>query len=137
MGMIVCKGTLLKLSIASTLTTVAQMIETTPPTWKSTDYESKTLDQSGAGVPRDLDGYADGGEFSATFWWDPTVASHAAMLALITTPTKGTWEQVLTGGTPNKIDFTSAGLQLSPKVDMGKGLQAEIKGNLDGLPVLS
>jgi hypothetical protein len=113
------------------------MTESSPPSWKSTDYESKAIDQSAVGVPRDLDGYADGGEFSATFWWDPTIASHAAVLALITTPTKGIWENVLTCGTPNKIDFTSAGLQLSPKIDMGKGLQAEVKGNLDGLPVLS
>jgi hypothetical protein len=137
MAQVRSKGTLLKLSIASTLTTVAQMIENSPPSWKSTDYESKTFDQSGAGVGRDLDGYADGGEFSATFWWDPALATHAAILALITTPTKGTWETLLTGSTPNKIDFTSAGIQLSPKLDMGKALQAEVKGNLDGLPVLS
>ena len=137
MGQVRCKGTLLKLTIASTLTTVGQMVECSPPSWKSTDYESKAIDQTPAGIPRDLDGYADGGEFSATFWWDPVLASHQAVLALITTPTKGTWEVLLTCLTPNKSDFTSAGLQLSPKMDMGKGLQAEVKGNLDGLPVLS
>lgn len=132
-----CKGTLLKLSIASTLTTIAQMTECSPPSWKSIDYEAKTFDQSGAGIPRSLDGYVDGGEFSAMFWWDPTLATHAAVLALITTPTKGTWEFLLTSSTPNKIDFTSAGLQLSPKIDFGKSVAAEVKGNLDGVPVLS
>lgn len=133
-----CKGTVLKLSIASVLTTIAQMTELEPPSWESKDYNSETIDQSAAGIPRQLNGYVDGGKISATFWWDPVLATHQAVLALVTpTPAKGTWEQVLTNGTPNLVDFTTAGLKLSPKIDMGKSMAAQIEGNLDGVAVLS
>lgn len=137
MSLIRSKGTLLKLTIASTLTTVAQMVAHTPPPFKSTGYESKTLDQSGAGVGRELDGYANSAEFDAEFWWDPELASHAAMLALITTPAKGVWQTLFVNSGASTIDYTSADFELSPAVDMGKGLMAKIKGNVDGLAVLT
>ena len=145
MGMIQSKGTIAKLSIASVLTAVAQATAIQPPGWKSESYDSSYFDQSGAGKAKDMTGWAEGADFSASFWWDHNLASHAAMLAAITTPVKTTWEILFVarptdgGGTytAKKIDFTVADLELTPKVDMAKGLACDIKGGVDGLPVIS
>ena len=70
-----CKGTVLSMAVSGVSTSVAQVIEITPPKSKSIDFEAETLDQSGVGVPRELTGYVDADAFSATLFWDPALAS--------------------------------------------------------------
>jgi hypothetical protein len=135
MSQILCKGTLLKLSMASVLTTIAQLTAIQPPGLKSTSYDSSSFDQSGNARAKDMDGWTEGNDFSASLWWDPALASHAAIAAAISTPVKTTWEVLFPGG--KKIDWTSAGLELSPKCDQRTALQCDIKGEIDGLPVIT
>jgi hypothetical protein len=135
MAQTLTKGTLFKFTISSVLTTIAQLMAVTPPGWKSESWESTTFDQSGVGKSKDMTGYAEGNEFSCTLFWDPALASHAAILASITTPVK-TAAEVLFPST-KKIDFTIADLELSPKVERDKAAMAELKAGIDGLPVVS
>lgn len=135
MAQTLTKGTLLKTTITSVLTTVAQLTALTPPGWKSQSYDSSSFDQSGVGKQKDMNGWAEGSDFGATIWWDPALASHIAILGFITTPVKVAWEVLFPSG--KKIDFTVADLEMSPKVDMEKAASAELKGGIDGLPVVT
>lgn len=145
MAQIRSKGTLLQTTIATVLTAIVQTTAISPPSMKSLDYDSSSFDQSGVGKSKDMNGWAEGGDWSATIWWDPALASHAALMATITTPIKQTMAIVLPvtpvfGGSPtvaHTIGFINAGLELSPKTDMDKAVSCDLKGSVDGLPTVS
>ena len=123
-----CKGTLLKVEVASVSTTVAQVTEITPPKDKSLDFEAETLDQSGG---------TDSDPFSATLFWDPVLAVQAAITSAITTPAKTVWQILFVNTEASTIDWTSAGLEFGAVVAAREGLKAELSGNIDGLPVFT
>jgi hypothetical protein len=130
-----CKGTVLSMSVSGVSTSVAQVIEITPPKSKSIDFEAETLDQSGVGVPRELTGYVDADAFSATLFWDPALASQAAIEGEISTPDKTTWSVTCADSGTTSISWTSAGLEFGAVIGTREGLKAELSGNIDGLPV--
>mgnify|MGYP005660880461 CR=1 FL=1 len=132
-----CKGTLLKVEVASVSTTVAQVMEITPPKSKSLDFEAETLDQAGVGVPRELTGGTDTDPFSATLFWDPVLAVQAAIQAAIDTPAKTVWQLLFVNAEASTIDWNSAGLEFGAVVAARDGLKAELSGNIDGLPVFT
>ena len=119
------KGTLLQLSVATVQTTVAQCLDLTCPGYESKDFESMTLDQTGVGEGRDLTGYVGGADVAAELWWDPELAVQAALLALTTTPAKGTMKVVFVNPGASEFLFTV------------EGLKAKWSGNLDGIPSLT
>jgi len=145
MAQIRSKGTLYQATIASVLTTIAQAIALTPPGKKSLSYDSSYFDQSGVGKSKDMTGWAEGNDWSGSLWWDPALASHMALDALITTPTKNAMAIVLPAtpiylgsSTPvHTISWVNADLEMSPKVEMEKAVSVELKGGIDGLPTVS
>lgn len=130
------KGTTLKLDVATVFTTVAQLISVKPPGQKSLSYDSTTLD-GGAGKTKDVTGYAESDGFEAEIFWDPELSVHAAILANITTPAESNWQVVFVNTGASVLDFVCSGLELSLAVDMNDGCKASIKGEVDGLPVLT
>lgn len=139
------KGTLWQMTIASVLTTIAQVTAITPPGWKSLSYDSSFFDQSGTGKSKDMNGWNEGSDLSATLWWDPTLASHIALLGLVTTPIKNAGAIVLPatpifGGsstTSKTIGYTTAGIELTPKLDMEKAVSLDVKAEIDGIPTVT
>jgi hypothetical protein len=139
------KGTLLQMTIATVLTTIAQATEISPPGWKSLSYDSSYFDQAGAGKTKEMNGWVEGSELSATLWWDPTLASHIALLGMVTTPAKNAGAIVLPatpiyGGsttTSKTIGYVTAGIELTPKLDMEKAVSLEIKAEIDGIPTVT
>jgi len=96
-----------------------------------------TLDQSGVGEERDLTGYVAGDDLDAEVFWDPDLANHAALLALVTTPAKGTCQVVFVNTGASEIDFVTAGAEFKPIVKMNDGLKGKFKASIDGSPVLT
>ena len=92
-----------------------------------------------------MNGWNEGSDMSATLWWDPTLASHIALLALVTTPIKNAGAIILPatpiyGGsstTSKTIGFVTAGIELTPKLDMEKAVSLEIKAEIDGVPTVT
>lgn len=133
------------MTIASVLTTIAQVTAITPPGWKSLSYDSSFFDQSGTGKSKDMNGWNEGSDLSATLWWDPTLASHIALLGLVTTPIKNAGAIVLPatpifGGsstTSKTIGYTTAGIELTPKLDMEKAVSLDVKAEIDGIPTVT
>lgn len=137
MAKVKCKGTLLKLEVASVLTTVSQLISVKPPAKRSLSYDSSTLDTTGAGMEKALTGWAESDDFEAEIFWDPDLAVHDAINTDIDTPAETTWQILFVNTGASTLDFVCAGIELSPAVDMADGLKAGIKGELDQLPTLT
>ena len=137
MAKIKCKGTALQLDISTVYTAVAQLISHTPPPLETTEYDSTTLDTSGAGRESELTGYADGGEFAAEIFWDPELAVHAAITDAITTPAETNWKTIYVNSGASEMAYTCTGLKFSPAVAMDDGLKATITGKVDQLPVIT
>ena len=132
-----CKGTLIKTTISSVLTTVAQLIALTPPGWASKGYDSMTLDQAGVGEGRELTGYVGSQDWDAEFFWDPGLANHGALLAQATTPAKAVMEIVFVNTDASLIDWTNADLEFQPGVAMADGLKTKVKGKCYGIGALT
>lgn len=130
MAKLVCKGTILKQTIATVLTAVAQIISIEIPEAESETTPTRTLD-GGVGVPHDPTGYSEGGSLSFEYFLDPALAGHKALLALITTPAKCVWNLVFSDATI--WPFTSAGIKVGGTVDAGDCLKGKAELKLDGL----
>jgi len=132
-----CKGTVLQIDIASTMTTIAQLIEVDAPSMQSTSFENLTLDQAGVGVARELTGYTDSDPFTAMIFWDPALAPHIKLSDDIATPAKTTWQIVFPNTGASEIDWVSAGLKFKAVTAARDGMKAEIEGDIDGVPVVT
>lgn len=132
-----CKGTLLKVDLASVLTTVAQLVTLKPPKIKSEDFENVTLDQAGVFKGRELTGYAEADDFDAELFWDPQLSNHAKFYDNIATPAKTILQITFVNAGASAIDFTVAGMEFGAEIKMNDGLKTKIKGNVDGAAVLT
>lgn len=132
MAKVICKGTALQQDLASTLTTIAQMVSIDGPPADVETFESTGLDSS-AGKEFDVTGYVEGGEVGFELFFDPALAGHQNLTDLITTPVVEAWA----------IDFADVGLttwtfngilrSFSPAVNMRDGLKASGRIQLDGI----
>ena len=132
-----CKGTILQIDIASTMTTIAQLIEVEPPSMSSSSFENLTLAQAGVGVARELPGYTDADPFTAMIFWDSALAPHIKLSDDIATPAKTTWQVVFPDAGASEIDWVTAGLKFKATVAALDGMKAEIEGDIDGVPVVT
>jgi hypothetical protein len=132
-----CKGTILQIDIAATMTTIAQLIEVEAPGMASSSFENVTLDQAGVGVARELTGYTDSDPFTAMIFWDPALAPHIKLNDDISTPVKTTWQVVFANSGATEIDWVTAGLKIKTTVAALDGMKAEVEGDIDGIPVVT
>jgi len=134
MAKIKSKGTTLKQEIASTLTTVAQLISLTLPECESETYESDTLDNTDAGIPYDPTGRSEGGSASAELFYDPALSGHQSLLSVITTPATTGWSITFADTAASTWIFDGAGLSFGGTAAMNGGLKGSVGIKLDGLP---
>lgn len=125
-----CKGTLLKIDIASTLTTVAQLTDLSPPKEESTGFEVVTLDQTDNDVHREPDGYNNTGDGSATVFLDPANTAQAALRTHLKAATKPTLQIEYPDGSTQDFDAATVGLQ--NVVAARDGLKQNIDWSVDG-----
>lgn len=135
MAIIRSKGTLLKLSIASVMTTIAQVPMLDLPEASNETFEADYLDNTAAGIPHKATGRTEGGEIGFELWFDPVLATHQAITDLLTTPASaGTAGKIVfADGAATEWGFTAAGVTLGGAVQLKEGLKAKGKLKLDGI----
>ena len=133
MAKIVCKGTILKQTVSSTLTAVAQIISMDHSGAESETFESTTLDTSGAGKEYTATGYSEGGTVDFELFYDPALAGHQSITDEVTTPIERAWQITFADASSTTAAFTAAGLGFGFAVDMNDGLKGSVSIKLDQL----
>ncbi len=136
MAVNVGQGTILKMTISSTLTAIAQVKEIDGPEVTVPDIDKTNLADV---FRRKRAGLPDPGKLTATIQYDPADSTHQAMTTLI-----NTWPQVSVNWTVTyntqsgtAHDSFTAFLSKFHKKGMNQddNLEADIELTLDGLPV--
>lgn len=133
MAKIVCKGTVLKQTISSTLTAVAQIIDMEHSGAESETFDSTTLDTTGAGKEYTATGFSEGGTVNFSLFYDPVLSGHQAITDEVTTPVERAWEITFADAATTSAAFTAAGLGFDFTVDMNDGLKGSVSIKLDQL----
>ena len=131
MSKIPSKGTKIQSEIATVLTDVAQVLSIDGPGGDVETFEADDLNSCLAGVPMKPTGRAKGGTLNFDVFFDPALAGHQALLALITTPASTSWAEVF----PDATTWTFDGVlkSVTPKAELSDGLKASVSVELDGL----
>lgn len=136
MAIVVCKGTILKHTVSSSLVAVAQIMSIDHSGAESTSFENKTLD-GGAAIPHTPTGYSEGGTVDFEIFMDPALAGHQSITDRITDPVLTTadrlWQISFKDAAVTTANFTMAGTGYGWAVDMDDGLKASISLKLDGI----
>lgn len=127
------KGSVVKQEIAATLTAVAQVIEFSSSGAETETFDASTLDTSGAGKEYAPTGYAEGGSFDFSVFFDPALAGHQALTDDITTPTERNYSITFADSGTTAWTFTAAGIGLNVTGSMNDGLKADVSLKLDQL----
>lgn len=131
------KGTVIKQTIASSLTAVAQITEFSHDGAESETYDATTLDTSGAGKEYGQTGYSEGGNFNFGIFYDDKLAGHQAITDLVTTPAPCVWDITTTATSAAAMAFTSAGVGFGFTGAMNDGLKADVSLKITGLMAYS
>ncbi len=134
MAQAICKGTVLKQDIASTLTAIAQVISIDVAESTTEVYDADTLDNANAGIPMKPTGRATGGNVSGEMFFDPALAGHQSITDYITTPATRAMSITFADSGTTAWTFTAAGCGLGVRVALNDGLKATFTYVLDGLP---
>lgn len=132
MSKVQCKGTVLKQTIGTVPTAVAQIISLDLPDFESETYEADTLDNASADIPYESTGRTETGTLSGELFLDPALGSHEALLALLETPADEAW--LLTFSDATDWTFNSAGFALGGTVALNDGLKGSFSIKLKDLP---
>lgn len=133
MAKVVCKGTVLKQEIASSLTAVAQVISIDHDGAEAETFDSTTLDTTGAGKEYTATGYAEGGSVGFDVFYDPALAGHQSITDDVTTPAERNWELTFADTGTTSSAFVAAGTGFGFNVDQNDGLKASVSLKLDQL----
>lgn len=134
MAKIKCKGTALQQTVAAAYVTIAQVISLELPEAETETYESDTLDNTDPGIPYDNTGRVEGGSCSGELFYDPALAGHKNLLALITTPQDELWKIIFADTGLSTWTFTGAGFKFGAAVALNSGLKGSFAIKLDGIP---
>lgn len=128
------KGTVLQQTIASVLTDVAQVINIGIDGETGESYQSTTLDNANAYHTYEPTGYTEPGTVNANLFFDPALAGHQAIVALLTTPATCVWKIKYSDSGPSSLTYTSAHVGLNQTIVMNDGLKAALSMKRTGLP---
>ena len=131
MAKVICKGTILKQTIASVLTAVAQVESIGLSGAQGESVESRTLD-GGAGITHTATGYYEPGSMTFDIQYDPALAGHQAIHDELVAPAESDWTITYadTGATVHTV--TSAALGSDITVDASDLLKASFSAKLTG-----
>jgi len=125
------KGTVIKMALTTTLVEVAQVLDGSLSGAESETYDSTTLD-GGVGKTYAATGYAEGGTFDMTLFYDASLAGHQTITDNITAPADSYWGITWTGNT-TEATFTGAGVGFGADIAMDDGVKANVSVKLTGL----
>lgn len=134
------KGTVLQQTISAAFVSVAAITDVDLSGEASQDWESTTLD-GGVFQTKDLSGYSASGTVKAGLFFDPALAGHQAIVAVIATPLAAAWKilysnpSLISPFDPSAIEYTAAGTGFDEKVVMNDGLKATLTLNRTGAPI--
>lgn len=137
MADVVGKGTVLKQTIASTLTAVAQVESISFSGAQNQTVEVPTLDAPDAFMPHVATGWTEGGSVAFGINYDPALAGHQAISDLLPTPANVDWTVTYADTAVTVQEFTSAGVGFGATVDAANVLKASVDLKLTGDPGFS
>lgn len=134
MTIVICKGTAIQQTVASTFVDVAQVIGLDGPGMESETFEADTLDNTDAGIPYQATGRTEGGSISGELFLDPALQNHNNLQYLLDNPGDEAWKIIFANQGATEWPFTGAGFSLNPTVALNDGLKASFGIKLTKLP---
>lgn len=127
------KGCVLQQTITATLVDVANVISLGLSGEEAGTFESTTL---GTSVFKEYTGtgYTEPGSVDAELFFDPALAGHVTITALLSAPTTCVWKIKYSDSGPSSITYTSAGIGLDQTIVMNDGVKAKVKMKRTGTP---
>jgi len=132
-----CKGTILKTTISSLLTAVAQVISLDAGDIEGETYDADTLDNSSAGIPYKSTGRVEGGKVSGELFFDYALPSHSGYIGLIGKDGVASAISFPQAASPYNMAFTGAGFALGLAVALKEGVKGKFSIKVSGLPVFA
>lgn len=122
MAKLKCKGTLLKVEIATVMTTVAQVLELDVGQDAIETFDADTLDNTSPHIPKAQTGRSSVADISGTMFYDPDLANHQFFTDTINAPVAADGEIVLVNA--DKLEFEIVSFAMGLTVRMNDGLKA-------------
>ena len=123
-------GTLLKVTISSTLTTVAQRVKLDGPELTVGTAETTNLDST---VKTYRPTIPDSGKISGTLQYDPQDSTHSFLFGLYSTPATNAMALVFADTGPTTFTFTGILTKLKPTgIEVESNLEAEFEIQITG-----
>lgn len=127
------KGTVLQQTISSVLTDVAQVIDIALDGEETEEYDARTLD-TGVYLETELTGHTAPGTAKFNAFFDPALAGHQAIIALLTTPAKCVWKLKYSDAGPSSLTYTSCKLGVSQSIVGNDGVKCAVSMSRTGAP---
>ena len=134
MAKIKSKGVALLQSISGTYTAITQIKSIDVSGEKSETYDSRTLDQSAAYVPMDINGYVMPCTIKADVWYDPALSAHTAFTGLVATPVATNFKITYTDSGPTSAIYSGTGFGVDKKISPAEGVSATFEIQTSGAP---
>lgn len=139
MAVVRCKGTTFKVTIATVLTPLAQIISMDFGPIKMETVECDTLDNTSPGIPKMNTGRVDGGKVSGELYFDPALAGHVSYVGLVEAPPTTTMACaiVFANSPASTMLYNAVGFSLSGTIGLKDGLKGKFDMEISGLPTFS
>lgn len=137
MAKYVARGSILKLTISSTLTAIAQIKSVKVGDTTSDVIQVDSLDDSGIGHDFINAGTATQDDITAEAFWDPDNTTHKFITGLIAAPSgfPVAGSIVTTDATPASTTFSAIGFGFGATINVNEALMANITIKCDGVAV--
>lgn len=136
MAIIIGKGSVFQIEVASTLTAIAQLISIDLPEHEAETFEADTLDNSNPGIPYKATGRVEGGSVGIEGFLDPALSSFQIITDLLNTPvlaTTGDAAKIIFADTATtEWDIVMAGVSIGGTVQLNDGVKFTSSIKLDG-----
>ncbi len=124
------KGTLLKATISTVLTTIAQRVSIDGPEWTVGTAETTNLDSANKTYRPTL---PDPGKVTGTLEFDPQDPTHLFLIGCMTTPVVVVWNLVFEDADNTVFSFSGFLTKLKPTgMEVESNLEAEFEIQLTG-----
>ncbi len=127
------KGTVLKITVGTVLTTIAQVISIDGPDAESLTFPHDTLDNAAHAIPYKPSKSTEGGSFTGECFFDPVDTTHQEITDHLTSNASEAMSIVWSDVAPTTWTFNSVGFSFSPAAALGDGLKATFALKVDGV----
>ena len=127
------KGTVLKITVGTVLTTIAQVISIDGPDAESLTFPHDTLDNAAHAIPYMVSKSTEGGSFSGELFFDPVHTTHQEITDHITTNATEAMSIIWSDVAPTTWTFNGVGFSFAPSAALGDGLKATFAVKVEGV----